>query len=341
MSDIQNPGWWLYQGTGDIDPRAESLDFPEPPPWRDFSRLSERGRHFKPDPTEVELVNAAIYLRRPLLIEGKPGTGKTTLAYAVARELKLSSVLRWPITTRSQLQDGLYRYDAVARLQDTSLYVSRLEAALKTGQAAPAEPDIADYLRLGPLGTALAHEGSRPRVLLIDEIDKSDLDFANDLLHVLEEGWFEIPELTRLAKKDPQHPFAIATEDRAAPVVIPGGCLQCGTFPLIFMTSNGERDFPPAFLRRCLRLHTTLPDEKRLLAIAATHLEALQTQPELLAQLEQTLIPAFRKKRDDDNHDLATDQLLNAVYLALKDIPVAAPERKALLEALWQSLSET
>src|SRR5262249_24910117 len=135
----------------------------------------ERGANYKASDNERELVNAAMVLRRPLLMTGKPGNGKSTLAYAVAWELNLGPVLRWPITTRATLQEALYRYDAVERLRDASM------------AGAGSAPQIGDYIRLGPLGTALI-PAQRPRVLLIDEIDKSDIDLPNDLLNVLEEG---------------------------------------------------------------------------------------------------------------------------------------------------------
>lgn len=103
-----------------------------------------------PRPEEVEAVNAALYLRRPLLVTGNPGTGKSTLAHAVAHELGLGKVLRWPIVSRTTLKDGLYHYDAIGRLQDV-----QLDRAV-AGQTAPSErPPIGSYLRLGPLGTAL------------------------------------------------------------------------------------------------------------------------------------------------------------------------------------------
>src|SRR5262249_6853717 len=190
--------WKIYQGTGPVKRRAP-IQWPEPPPWRVFDGLDKkRGLTYRPTDVEKEAVNAALYLRRPLLVTGPPGSGKSSLAYAVAEELEPGKdVLRWPINSRSTLAEGLYRYDAVARLRDASL-------RRQDGAAGEADVlDIGDYLTLGPLGTALLPR-DRPRVLLIDEIDKSDIDLPNDLLHVFEEGRYEIPELVRAAPKQPR-----------------------------------------------------------------------------------------------------------------------------------------
>lgn len=156
---------------------------------------------FRLEEEHIDKVNAALYLRRPLLITGRPGTGKTTLVYAVARELGLGAVLRWSITSRSILQDGLYQYDAVARLQNAYLAEKGVHSQEPPDEDRPLADKPADlanispYLTLGPLGTAFFTNGPvevdgeskyYPRVLLIDEIDKSDIDLPNDLLHAFE-----------------------------------------------------------------------------------------------------------------------------------------------------------
>jgi MoxR-like ATPase len=260
-------------------------------------------------------------LRRPLLVTGKPGTGKSTLAYSVAYELRLDPVLYWPITSRSTIDDGLYRYDAIGRLREANL-----ERML--GAAVPDRPDIGRYIRLGPLGTALL-PGSRPRVLLIDELDKSDIDLPNDLLNIFEEGQFEIDELVRLPED--QAMVDVATADRGQRVTVSGGLVRCQAFPLVIITSNGERAFPPAFLRRCLSLNIQPPDDRKLERIVVA-----QLGDDALVQGRQ-LVERFVESRD--RGDLATDQLLNAIYLAAAGRPIGA-SRERLVERLFQPLSE-
>ncbi|MDJ0706967.1 MAG: hypothetical protein QNJ46_27140 [Leptolyngbyaceae cyanobacterium MO_188.B28] len=222
----------------------------------------------------------------------------------------------WPITARTTLEVGLYRYDAIARLQDAQLRKQRLESS--DGSQAEntlSEKTIGDYIQLSPLGTAFLPT-PHPRVLLIDEVDKSDINLPNDLLNLLEEGQFEISELVRLAEsqeaqKRPQsssEPIQVRTADDLK-VDIEGGKIRCDAFPLIIMTSNGERDFPPAFLRRCLRIEMPKPIETDLYNIVEAHLT------KDVADQVNDLITRFFQKTDSDAALLATDQLLNAVYL--------------------------
>ncbi len=315
--------WPIFRGTG--EPHEGMKDLPAAPPWRSFHgepverRLmpaTKRAR-FQIEPEEIELVNAALFLRRPLLITGKPGTGKSSLAHAVAYELGLGPVLVWPINTRSTLQEGLYRYDAVSRLQDSAR--DKESTALR---------DIGRYIKLGPLGTALIPT-RRPRVLLIDEIDKSDIDFPNDLLHVFEEGTFEIPELSRLPKE--HEVVDVQPFDGDEPIPIKRGRVTAAEFPFVVMTSNGERDFPAPFLRRCIRLEMKPPGPEKLAKIVTAHFN------ETTAQSASELIAEFVKRRE--SADLATDQLLNTVYLVTRHrVDLKGKPREALKEALLREL---
>ena len=389
--------WRLFQGTH--EPSDEILRLPRTPSCADFggvwsgpkrddlrplpphSRDARRGRAYRPGPQpqrdhQIDMVNAALYLRRPLLITGQPGTGKSSLAYAVAYELKLGPVLNWPITSRSTLAQGLYRYDAIGRLRDT-----------RRGKGKD-EEEIGRYIHLGPLGTAFL-ESTVPRVLLIDEIDKSDIDLPNDLLNIFEEGEFEIPELVRLPSPKPielsiyyarpdSHPAAIPIAGDEAPretgtsqdppeggagpsqadkkpsaqdvsaswgrAPVVGGRIRCREFPLVVMTSNEEREFPPPFLRRCLRLKLEQPDDKKLAEIVEAHFEGdlkglSEERSNELRAIHTALITNFHKRSDRD--DLATDQLLNVLYLLTRRPAPDELSRPALVDALLRSLLQS
>jgi MoxR-like ATPase len=319
--------WRIYRG--DTTPHDGIQRLPAPPPWRDFSSLgATRGTTFRAGAHEVELVNAALYLRRPLLVTGPPGTGKSSLAYAVAWELQLGEVLRWSINSRSTLGEGLYQYDALARLRDANL--EQYERG-RVGAGRDAEPDIGRYLKLGPLGTALLAR-PQPRVLLIDEIDKSDIDLPNDLLHVFEEGSFEIAELVRIADKVPEVAVLPAGGQKEEDKVrIRGGKVRCEAFPFVVLTSNGERELPPAFLRRCLRLDIPAPDADKLRQIIAAHLKDVD-----VSQVEE-LVTGFVEKRDGGRL-LATDQLLNALFLLAQGKIPEGQERRDVLDVLLREL---
>lgn len=348
----------VFKGTGEERIKPEDpLPLPAPPTWRRADRRKkERGATFQSLPEEIELVNAALYLRRPLLVTGRPGSGKTSLAYAVARELGLGEVLYWPITTRTTLKDGLYLYDAIARLQDANSTRSPKGNQTDVDKFA----NIGDYIRLGPLGTALL-PAKKPRILIVDEIDKSDIDLPNDLLYVFEEGSFEIPELLRIENVKPEVEVRTAYKDKQeytfndgyqvteGKTTIASGKVSCEEFPLMILTSNGERDFPPPFLRRCVRLTMQEPDPKRLKQIVNAHLQQQidqDTEQEAMQPLSDevitTLIEAFIKKRNDRSRgDLATDQLLNAAYLVMRERDTDLQKLDALINRLWKHLNSS
>lgn len=313
MSPADAPDWRLFRGDG--VPRA--VAFPDAPPWRRFtpSRSVPAELPYLIEPEHADIVNAALHLRRPLLVTGPAGTGKSSLARAVAHELRLGELLRWAVNSRSAVREALYQYDAIGRLRETTLSRDRGER----------EPSIGTFIRLGPLGTALTPSAT-PRALLVDEMDKGDVDLPNDLLTVFEEGCFDIPELTRLPED--MADVEVQTADHRGTVLVRQGRIQCAEFPVVVITSNGERDFPPAFLRRCIRLDLSVPDEARLRAIVAAHLgeDALREADDL--------IDAFLRRRAPG--ELATDQLLNAVFLRVGGVDLDA---EGLLDAVLHQLT--
>ncbi|MEV7322994.1 MoxR family ATPase [Streptomyces sp. NPDC093970] len=336
--------WLIYRGAG--EPHDGMNRLPPPPPWRDFSGRSAESdageadggdgsrnrrlganRHLaelhRPGAEELEMINAALYLRRPLLVTGSPGAGKSTLAHSVAYELGLGDVLRWSVVSRSTLQDGLYHYDAIARLQDVQIAAQGGYGA--AGGTPGAVEAIGSYVRLGPLGTALLPSDT-PRVLLIDELDKSDIDLPNDLLNVLEEGEFEIPELQRIADRLPDGEAEVLTAD-GTKVRIRDGRVRCRAFPFVVLTSNGERDFPAPLMRRCIHLQLDRPDHNRLATFVRAHLGTKA------ARDGDDLINRFLERSRSEL--LAADQLLNAIYLTDTAAP---PSRDRLADLLIQRL---
>lgn len=295
---------------------ADSASFGPPRP---DSALTQLGRSYRVMDEQVKVaVNAALQLRRPLLVTGDPGTGKTVLAYSIAYELGLGPVLRWNITSRSTLQDGLYSYDILDRVNDTTL---------RSAQGLPAaQDDLGEYLTLGPLGDALLPR-ERPRLLLIDEMDKSDIDLPNDLLHTLETGAFDIPELRRASRDD--EPLWVRSADGGL-VPVYRGRVHCAAFPVVVMTSNREREFPPAFQRRCIRVSLRKMDDKQLKAMAHSYFE--DGLPDGMQDLIQRFDEAGKSRK------LATDQLLNLLYLRTRADALTGDDRERVIATVLQSL---
>jgi MoxR-like ATPase len=179
-------------------------------------------------------VNASIALQRPLLIKGEPGTGKTVLAHEVAKALK-APIIEWHIKSTTKAQQGLYEYDAVSRLRDSQLGDERVK-------------DIANYIKRGKLWDAFT-SGERP-ILLIDEIDKADIEFPNDLLLELDRMEFYVYETQQVIKAEQR--------------------------PIVMITSNNEKELPDAFLRRCFFHYIRFPDRETMTQIVDVHFPDLQ-----------------------------------------------------------------
>jgi MoxR-like ATPase len=201
-------------------------------------------------PDLMQTVNVAVQLSRPLLIKGEPGTGKTMLAQSIARGLDMP-LLVWNVKSTTKAQDGLYVYDTVQRLYD--------------GQFGDRDvSDIAQYIKLGKLGEAFDSE--ERVVLLIDEIDKADLEFPNDLLWELDQMEFHIPETHETVRAKQR--------------------------PIVLITSNAEKELPDAFLRRCVFHYIEFPDEEMMERIVRVHV------PGLDKRLLDLAIQAFYWLRD-------------------------------------------
>jgi MoxR-like ATPase len=241
-------------------------------------------------------VNAAITLQRPLLVKGEPGTGKTMLAVQVAKSLGVP-LLEWHIKSTTKAQQGLYEYDAVSRLRDSQLGDARVH-------------DIHNYIVKGMLWQAFSSE--HPVVLLIDEIDKADIEFPNDLLRELDRMEFYVYETKELVKARQR--------------------------PIVFITSNNEKELPDAFLRRCFFHYIRFPDKETMEKIVGVHFPGLKKS--LLREAMEVFfevreVPGLKKKP-------STSELLDWLKLLLaEDIPPEAlrsNDRKTIIPPLHGAL---
>jgi MoxR-like ATPase len=241
-------------------------------------------------------VNAALALERPLLIKGEPGTGKTLLAHEVARALG-RPLVQWHIKSTTKAQQGMYEYDAVSRLRDSQLGDEHVA-------------DIAHYIKHGVLWQAF--ESETPAVVLIDEIDKADIEFPNDLLRELDRMEFFVYETHTL----------VTAKYR----------------PLVVITSNNEKELPDAFLRRCFFHYIRFPDRETMEAIVDVHFPGLKKT--LLAEALEVFfnlrdVPGLKKKP-------STSELLDWLKLLLaEDIPPEAlrsPDKKVFSPPLHGAL---
>ncbi|MGR3660689.1 MAG: AAA family ATPase [Paracoccaceae bacterium] len=218
-------------------------------------------------------VNAAVTLERPLLVKGEPGTGKTELARQVAAALGLD-IIEWHIKSSTKAQQGLYEYDAVSRLRDSQLGEERVH-------------DVGNYIRKGKLWQAF--EADTKTVLLIDEIDKADIEFPNDLLQELDQMEFHVYET--------------------------GETIRAKNRPVIIITSNNEKELPDAFLRRCFFHYIRFPDVETMKKIVAVHF------PDLKESLLTTALTQFYEIRDQNGlrKKPSTSEVLDWLKLLLAE----------------------
>ncbi|BAZ48965.1 hypothetical protein NIES4103_15760 [Nostoc sp. NIES-4103] len=275
---------------------------PQPNP----NNTETRGRKqypYLPDKGLIQAVNLAIYLQRPLLLQGEPGCGKTLLASAIAHEFKEHFLehlvclglteypyFSWYIKSTTRAKEGLYTYDAVGRLRDGQLITihSAQESLNKDEKKELLQRfnDLNYYIKWGVLGQAFQIEELRP-IILIDEIDKADIDFPNDLLLELDEGRFIVNETGQeIMAKQP---------------------------PIVIITSNSEKELPDAFLRRCIFYYLDFPNKQHLIDIVNAHFPQIRSE-NLVDKAVSKFIDIYEKgTRRKDGKKASTSELLDLI----------------------------
>lgn len=319
MRDITVFHRW-YKGDGRRqEPSLEEVVLPEDEEIKAFllKDLVKIPEPYIPDEKLIHAVNVALYLRRPLLLEGEPGCGKTRLAFAIAYELGYP-LKQCHIRSTSRAQELLYTYDALHRLYDmqSTDYEERTRALQRMY-----------YVSFGKLGEAIRlAEHHIPSVVLIDEIDKADIDFPNDLLLPLDRLQFEIPEVN--------HRTFDALRD--------GHDQPKDTLPLIIITSNREKELPKPFLRRCLYYYIQFPDRSTLKEIIKTH-RMFSHQSEESGTLSEVAITKFEALRHPDTNirwrkTPGTSELLDWMHVLERDEQVGMINSQQLNDIPLQDL---
>lgn len=308
-----------YEYTGDLKYQ------PQPPENSDLQRRCP----YIPDEQLVQAVNLAICLERPLLLQGEPGCGKTLLAQGIAEEFGQKGKLHqdypnfphypffpWYIKSTSRAKEGLYIYDTVARLRDAQL------VGTETYKNYLTEPEIKQlferlknrekYIIWGELGKAFREETYRP-IILIDEIDKADIDFPNDLLRELEEKKFLVTET--------------------------GETIEAKQPPIVLITSNSEKDLPDAFLRRCIFYYLTFPNREALIKIVQAHFPSEALSQELI----QAAVEKFIELRETgigrpDGKKASTSELLDLIKWLQRYQQTSNKDPKKIIDELAENL---